>query len=190
MCSYLVYETLNIIFSVVGTYEPYPSRFHLHLCGMSLFSLENGGWVTYMETRPKFHWALGTHPYQSKVNTPLDRYPTRHMSWCGSSNHQPMAWYWIWANKSQTWTYGSFKIVIPQRQYPQTRTNYWLTTMGEFPSWYELFLSYMHWSEQANMQYITSNEVIMSRNNILTNISKFEEVWTFPIKRDSCCPKP
>jgi hypothetical protein len=33
MHSYLVYLTLNIIFSVVGTYEPYPTIFPLHLGG-------------------------------------------------------------------------------------------------------------------------------------------------------------
>jgi hypothetical protein len=33
-----------------------------------------------METHPKFHWALEIHPYQSKVDIPLDRYPPRHMS--------------------------------------------------------------------------------------------------------------
>ena len=44
--------TLNIILSVVGMYEPYPTKFHLHLGKWSFFPLEFGGQASYMETHP------------------------------------------------------------------------------------------------------------------------------------------
>jgi hypothetical protein len=41
--------TLNVIFSVVDTYEPYPTRFHVHLDdnvqGEPVFSVMVAGWL-------------------------------------------------------------------------------------------------------------------------------------------------
>ena len=44
--------TLNAIASVVGTYEPYPARFPLHLGRFVLIHSRLGGRVAYMETHP------------------------------------------------------------------------------------------------------------------------------------------
>ena len=45
--------TLYIIFSVVGRYEPNPTKFHLHLGKILLIPLKYDGQVAYIEVHPK-----------------------------------------------------------------------------------------------------------------------------------------
>ena len=52
MRSYLVYLTLNIIFSVVDTNKPYPIILCLHVDKNFLFTLESDVQTAYMKIHP------------------------------------------------------------------------------------------------------------------------------------------
>ena len=56
-----VVTTLNIIFSIVGTYEPPSPPYSLCVwTGLSLSTLKFGGRAVYMETQPKHPLSLLT----------------------------------------------------------------------------------------------------------------------------------
>jgi hypothetical protein len=54
--------TQNIIFSVVGTYEPYATKFHLHFGRIFLFPSEFGEQAACMHGLFWVHWELWQAP--------------------------------------------------------------------------------------------------------------------------------